>query len=287
MEQSEKLSKRERKKLNREEKKSKEQSSGMKNKLVVVAGIIAVAAGAFWLMYRSGTSAPDLPEVADRLTTEVTAEDNVYGPEDAIVTLVSYEDFQCPACAAYHPIVEQMAGEFADDLRIVQRHFPLRSIHRHAQIASQAAEAAAQQGKFWPMTSLLFTRQSVWGSIRDPRSTFLEYAQELELDVAAFETYMNSDEARDKVNSDYESGIAMGVNSTPTFFLNGQRIQNPQGYDAFRQLIQAEIDKAMAQAPANGTEEESVENDTEVVDQEASEESEIADETEEELPAGI
>jgi protein-disulfide isomerase len=237
------LSKRDRKRKNKEEKKSSEDKSSMQNKLMVVGAIVAVAVGAFWLMYRGGGSeedTTDTPQVTS--PDEVTTEDHVKGAENAIVTIVEYGDFQCPACGSYQPIVKQLADEFSEDLRVVFRHFPLNSIHRHAQIASQAAEAAADQGYFWEMHDILFERQEDWSNVRDPRSLFVEYADELTMNTEQFEAYMNSDAARDTVKANYDGGFAAGIDSTPTFYINGDKVSNPQGLEPFRALVQQIID---------------------------------------------
>lgn len=254
MDEDQELSKRERKKLNREKKVESESKSGLTNKLMVVGAIVAVAAGAFWFMYRGGEDKSTVETPITASPDEVSAEDHSKGPETAIVTLVGYEDFQCPACAAYHPVISQLAEEFPNDLRIVSRHFPLRSIHRHAQIAAQAAEAASNQGKFWEMGDILFERQDEWSNARDPRSLFKEYAEQLSLNADEFESYMNSNEARDAVNADYNSGIAAGISSTPTFYINGEIIVNPQGLEPFRALIQQKIDEIKGESSENNPE---------------------------------
>jgi protein-disulfide isomerase len=224
--------------LNKEKSSSEVKKNSSLNKLAVVGGVIALAAGAFWFIYRGGSPAPSESISTPSSPSEVTSDDRTKGPENALVTLIEYGDYQCPACAAYNSIVSQIADEFKNDLRVVHRHFPLRSIHRNAQIASQAAEAAGDQGMFWEMNDILYSRQNDWKDVRDPRSIFKEYADELTLNVEQFENYMNSDAAKNKVNSDYNSGVAVGIDSTPTFFLNGEKIgTNPQGLEPFRQLI--------------------------------------------------
>lgn len=236
MEQEE-LTKRERKKLNRE-KSEEETKPSVTSKLPVVGAIVALALGAFLLMYKGGNPAPQPQETPAVLSAvEISPEDHTKGPENALVTLVEYGDFQCPACASYQPVVDQLAEEFKDDLRVVYRHFPLRSIHKHAQISAQAAEAAADQGYFWEMYKLLYERQDDWINTRDPRSLFKEYAEELTLNLDQFEEYMNSQDAKAKVDADYNSGNAAGLNSTPTFFVNGEKIVNPKSIDEFREVI--------------------------------------------------
>jgi len=255
MEEDQEISKRERKKLNKEKKESSETKSSIQNKLIVVGGIIALAVGAFWFMYKGGSNGTEPTETPQIVApTEVTAEDHSKGPEEALVTLVEYGDFQCPACASYQPIVDQLAEEFENDLQIVYRHFPLRSIHKHAQASAAAAEAAAEQGKFWEMYDILYQRQDDWAALRDPRSTYVGYADELGLDTKQFEDYMNSSEAKAKVDADYDGGFAAGINSTPTFYLEGSKVQNPQGLEPFRELIQQVID-------SKKSEDENVENE--------------------------
>ncbi len=253
MEETE-ITKRERKKLNREQNKSSS-PSGSTNKLLVVGAIIAAAAGLFWLMYKGGGGgeAP-VPTQASTSPSEVSSNDHAKGPEDAKVTLIEYADFQCPACAAYQPIVKQLSEEFPDDLRVVHRHFPLRSIHKHAQISSQASEAAADQGAFWEMAEILYTRQDDWVNVRDPRSTFKDYASELTLNVEQFDKYMNSDEAKSKVNDSYNAAFVMGLDSTPTFFINGNKIESPRSLDEFREAIAAEISKLAPASPEASSE---------------------------------
>lgn len=243
------LSKRDRKKLNREAHSEAETKSPITNKLLTVAAIVVLGAGAFWFMYK-GDSPSGSTENTEAITpANVSEEDYAKGPGNAVVTLVEYGDFQCPACAAYHPIVSQLADELKDDLRVVYRHFPLNSIHRHAQIAAQAAEAAGEQEKFWEMHDILFERQDDWVNVRDPRSLFKEYATELELNVEQFDTFMNSSEAKARVDADYKSGVAAAIQSTPTFYVNGEKIEGPQGFEPFKALIQAKIDELKTANP--------------------------------------
>src|SRR5690606_29220292 len=103
------------------------------------------------------------------------------GSLDAKVTVVEFGDMQCPACASAHPVVKQIINEYGDnpDFNFVFRHFPLSSIHPHAQISAEAVEAAGDQGKFWEMHDLLFTRQSEWASGGNPLDKFVAYAGEL------------------------------------------------------------------------------------------------------------
>lgn len=238
------LSKRERKKLNKLTAASDTHKKYSKNKLLTVGAIIALATAFFLFINRSGSNSNSSTGASDVISTEISAEENSKGPEDAAVTLVEYADFQCPACASYFPLVEQLSKEYSDKMRIVSRHFPLRSIHKHAQISAQAAEAAAKQEKYWEMASLLYKKQDEWSNTRDPRGLFKQYAEELSLNLNQFEKDMNSSEAKAKVDADYESALSLGINSTPTFYLNGNKIDSPKNYEDFKQKIEEIIKEA-------------------------------------------
>jgi protein-disulfide isomerase len=166
----------------------------------------------------------------------------VTGNKESKVVLIEYSDFQCPACAFYHPIVQSILKEFGDRIQFVYRHFPLKSLHANAQRAAFAAEAAGKQGKFWEMQSLLFERQGDWKESNDIKTIFESYASSLSLDIEKFRSDFSSDAVEEKVDRDAESAIALDVNSTPTFFLNGQKIKSPLGYDQLRSLIQNALD---------------------------------------------
>lgn len=149
------------------------------------------------------------------------------------VVLVEYSDFQCPACAAYYPALQQLYNEFGGDVRFVYRHYPILQIHPNAELAARAAEAAGMQGKFWEMHDKLFEGQQLWAemSASDAASVFLDFAREIGLDADQFQADMYSAEAAERVEADYRSGTAAGVVGTPTFFLNGRRIRgtSPDG----------------------------------------------------------
>jgi len=178
-----------------------------------------------------------------KLNKAVSADEWIKGEKNSKVTLVEYSDFQCPACRAWEPEVESIMSEFGTHIRLVYRNFPLRQLHPNSQIAAQAAEAAGMQGKFWEMHNLLFQNQKAWApqpseSVKD---AFATYAGQLGLNVEQFKNDMNSDKAAGFVNDDESGGEASGVDSTPTFFLNGSEIK-PQNNDDFRKLIRDAID---------------------------------------------
>lgn len=137
------------------------------------------------------------------------------------VVVVEFSDFQCPACRAAQGLVDQLEGR--EGIKLVYRHFPLSTIHKNAQLAAEAAEAAQAQGKFWEMHDLLFERQQEWAEEKNPETKFIEYAGELELDKDIFTKALVGHAYRDLVISDYQEGLRLKVNATPTFFVNGRK----------------------------------------------------------------
>ena len=194
---------------------------------------VVVLVGAVWGMIKlAGRSGQQTPLSIG----SVSESDWTRGSKEARAVLIEYGDFQCPACGAYFPIVKRLEEEFGADLQFVYRHFPLRQIHKNAQLAAQAAEAAGKQSKFWEMHDKLFENQPAWSNSSDAESLFIQYAQSLGLNIDQFKDDLDLNAVEDKVKNDYASGADVGVNSTPTFFLNGKQIK-PKDYDEFRNLI--------------------------------------------------
>ncbi|CAN5519885.1 DsbA family protein [soil metagenome] len=150
------------------------------------------------------------------LVLPVSESDHALGPPEAPVTLVEYGDYECPDCLNAFPMVRQLQERFGDRLRFVFRHFPRNSIHPHAGVAAQAAEAAALQGKFWEMHEALFRNQQRLGDI-----DFGNLALKIGAELYGFESSITSDRVVRRVDQDYQSGQQSGVRGTPTFFING------------------------------------------------------------------
>lgn len=215
----------------------------MKKNLIIVVSLLALAAFVIFL-YRISDENAGNPLLGKQ-------EGAVLGPESAKVTLTEYSDLQCPACASYAPIIKQLSSDFPDDLKIVYVHFPLVSIHKNTLPAAYAAEAAGKQGKFWDMINILFSRQSEWERLSDPRPSFQSYAQTLGLNADQFITDSSSDEAKNTVAAQLKSAEDLGLSSTPTFYLNEEKLSNPGSYEEFKKLIEEAIAKARAeQAPS-------------------------------------
>lgn len=172
----------------------------------------------------------------------VTVEDYKKGAPDSGVVLVEYLDFECEACGAYYPIIKNLEEKFDKEITFVARYFPLPG-HRNGLTAALAVEAAARQGKFWEMHDLLFERQKEWGEKQAATPEVFEgFAQELGLDMEKFRADVVSPEVKARVQRDMDSGRALGVNSTPSFFLNGERLQNPQSEQEFWKILETAVD---------------------------------------------
>ena len=156
------------------------------------------------------------------------ARDHVQGSSDAPIQLVEYGDYQCPYCGEAYRIVKALQQTLGNDLLFAFRNFPLTQAHPRAFRAACAAEAAALQDAFWPMHDLLYENQR----FLDDEHLF-EYAEQCDLDLAAFERDLDSEDVAERVRSDFLSGARSGVNGTPTFFVNGHRYDGSWQPDVF------------------------------------------------------
>ncbi|MBI2050959.1 MAG: thioredoxin domain-containing protein [Parcubacteria group bacterium] len=217
----------------REQRQHAERGRTVKTWAAWIAAIAVIALGLAWLVASSNSqgSAEAPPP------SEIAARDWTHGSEAAPAQIIEYSDFQCPACGAYYPIIKQLTQEFGEDLRFAYRHFPLNAIHPNAEPAARAAEAAGIQGRFWEMHDALFENQSAWSGAGNPFDLFAQYANGIGLDAAQFEADYESSAVKDAVRAHESAGRRLGVNGTPTFVLNGERIENPQSYEAFRDLL--------------------------------------------------
>ena len=159
--------------------------------------------------------------------------DHFRGPIDAPVTVVEYGDFECPYCGRAEPVVRELLQEFGD-VRYVWRHLPLSDVHANAQLAAEAAEAAARQDAFWEMHDLLFKHQD---ALR-PRD-LISYAQELGLDFERFTDDLREHAGSARVAEDVDSADLSGVSGTPTFFINGRRHYGAYDIAALSQAVRA------------------------------------------------
>lgn len=162
------------------------------------------------------------------------------GSKTAKVTVVEFADFQCPACARVHPIIKQILEEYTSDMRFVYRHFPLPQ-HKNAKRAARASEAAGEQNKFWEMYDLLYENQNTWSENDGADKIFIGYAKQLQLNTEKFEKSLRSDKFDSKIQEDLRDGQVLGVNSTPTIFINNKKQNDVFDYASFKKLVEEEI----------------------------------------------
>lgn len=216
------------------------------------AATVAILAG---LVYFSRQERLDVSGVdAAKVITEDTAEetgsmlpDNTRGNKDSKVVLVEYGDYSCSGCAALEGRLKPVIEEFEDDVVFVFRHFPLTSIHPNSMLAASYAEAAGFQGKYWEFHEVLFANYQAWSSIgvdsRDDKMR--EYAGALDLDMDKLAEDLKDRRISQKINFNLQLGRDIGVNATPTLFLNGERLgQEVSDMDKMRETLQKAIDDA-------------------------------------------
>jgi protein-disulfide isomerase len=163
-----------------------------------------------------------------QLRPPVGDEDHAQGPADAPVTLVEYGDYECPHCGRAAPIVQRVQRHFGDRLRFVFRNFPLTEVHEHADHAAQAAESAAAHGgeeAFWAMHDAIYAHQQD-GPDALGDAALGRYAREAGVDARTVLDDVRADRFAERVQRDFMSGVRSGVNGTPTFFINGARLDS-------------------------------------------------------------
>ena len=167
-----------------------------------------------------------------QLKVMVNEMDHHRGSLNAPAKLVEYGDFQCPYCAAAYIELEPLVEEFKREICFVFRQFPLTNIHPFAELAARAAEAAGEQGQFWPMHHRLFENFSVLSE-----ETIFSLAESLNLDPPLFAKDVLRPDLLEKIHLDFSGGVRSGVNGTPTLFLNAQRFNRPISYGACKRAL--------------------------------------------------
>lgn len=210
--------------------------------VIIVILLIFVGVYAF-----SGNKSNNKTENSNTLTNHVE------GTSPSGVTLVEYGDYQCPFCGQYYPIVKQVQAEYADKIVFQFRNFPLVGAHPNAFAGARAAEAAALQNKFWEMHDLLYENQSVWSGVTDPTEVFNGYAQQLGLNVTQFKSDYASSKVNDLINADMAEGNRLNVTGTPSFFIDGKKVEISQSVQNFEKVINAELAKKGSATSAGST----------------------------------
>lgn len=170
---------------------------------------------------------------------------NYYGKEDSPVTVTEFVDFQCEACYAYYPYVKQAKEKYKDQVKFQVRYFPITSGHQFAFQAARAAEAAARQGKFWEMHDKLFEGQKTWEQTQNPQTYFDQYAEAIGLDMNKYKADRDSADVAAVINKDLADVKELGGSGTPTFAINGKKIDKTEPtLEALSKMIEDALKEA-------------------------------------------
>jgi protein-disulfide isomerase len=194
-------------------------------RIVLLTGVLALIA----LLVTFILTSPDRQSADAEVVREDSHVLNQAADEKAV--LVEFLDFECEVCRAYYPTVEQLREEYPDDLTLVMRYFPIPG-HTNSTTAAVAVEAAASQGQLEPMYRQMYETQAEWGEAQDSKAdVFRGFAQELGLDMDQYDDAVADPATTERVQSDFDEGRALGVSGTPTFFLDGERLEvgTPEG----------------------------------------------------------
>ncbi len=212
-------------------------------KILLGIAILVIIGGVLLAIFANPQ--PEQPGQTVDSNSLIRESSHMTGKKDSKVTVVEFGDFQCPACGAAHPEVKAVLEQYKDNpnVNFVFRNFPLDTIHPNAHISAEAAEAAGAQGKYWEMHDMLYEKQNEWSASLTPLDFFAQYATQLGLNVDEFKTAIQQRRFADVINTDYKDGETAGVNSTPTFFINGTKQNKVLQRDELKSLIEAELAK--------------------------------------------
>jgi len=178
---------------------------------------------------------------------QVTAEDHVRGPDDAPVTILEYGDYECPYCRGAFRDVRRLVDEHPAHIRFVFRNFPIPQLHPHAEQAAEAAEAAAAQGRFWEMHDLLLQPYSHLDT-----ESLVSYAEVIGLDIGRFRGELTDQAHAAKIQADIAEGVRNGVNATPKFYVNGQRVDGKVPLEHLVELVETAVSAERANPASEG-----------------------------------
>lgn len=215
---------------------------------IIFAAVCVAVLGA--LVYFSNNNRVDVSSVDANAIQSANSQsgnigDHVFGKTGSKVTLIEYGDYQCPGCGNAYPKVKAISEKYQGQLAFVFRNFPITSLHPNARAAAAAAEAAGLQGKFWQMHNMLYEGQSSWENLNASERTdfFVDYAKQLGLNTDTFKTDLSNEKINQKISYDQALAKKVNVTGTPTFYLNGQEIDQDTWADQtkFDQRIATEL----------------------------------------------
>lgn len=223
-------------------------SPSSSRRVVAFAGVIVligVSAGYAVISYtlknqkRQGVPAPSASVTQEPTPEELVARQNVWTSDDPVrgnmkaqVSIVEFSDFECPYCREEYPIIKQLLAAYGAQIRFQYRDFPITEAHPHAQSAAEAAECASAQSKFWEYHDLLFEHQDSL-----TREDLGRYARDTGLNLKLFNQCIDGRTKADEVIEDFNDGRAMGVNGTPTFFINGAKYAGVFSFEELSSIV--------------------------------------------------
>ena len=242
--QDQSLTKRQRRKLRKQEKVRERESQTRRKtmtKWIIIVFILVLAGGLGYFFVGASSSDNNSQNVNVASGTDINSGNNPYlGGENASVVITEFSDFSCPACAAAAPLAEQLVEEYGDQIKVVFNGFNLR--HQWSAKSLEAGECAFQQGRFWEYYDLIFLQQSEWVGADDALDKFKLYAQQLGLNEEAFSACLDSGRMAGEVARDTNVAQSEKINSTPTFYINGQKLVGVKPIAEFKRIIDEELD---------------------------------------------
>jgi len=207
---------------------------------IVIAIVLVIGFVLFALTRPESTTTPQTSTQITEADKAALRTGNGVGNANSKVVVTEFGDYQCPACGAWHPFIKDtVIPQFQDRVLFVFKNFPLTKPHPNAQTASQAVEAAALQGKFWEMHSLMYETQEEWSSLRDPGAKFEEYARRIGLNIDQWKKDKDSAKVKDLIKADVALGEKLELPGTPSFLVNGQIIKTNSEEDLINAINQA------------------------------------------------
>jgi protein-disulfide isomerase len=205
----------------------------------ILTGILVAVVGGMIALFIVANQSPPAP-TGDK---DKIIRDSSHKEGSGSVQLVEFGDYQCPACGSAEPNVEQLMKEYDGKVTLYFRNFPLTQVHKNALEGAEAAEAAADQGKFWEMHNKLYAAQKDWSEDADPTDKLVGYAKDLGLDTDKFKKALQDEQFKSFIDQDLADANAMGLNSTPTFFINGTKLSGGFDYATLRDAVESALKK--------------------------------------------
>lgn len=199
---------------------------------VGLAAVVIIGGG---ILAYNAALPQNIPAADPNLLVKKDSHSTEQGTRNYTITIVEFGDYQCPACGYVEPMIEKLLAEYPQ-AKLVFRNFPLPG-HQNAMIAAEAAEAAGAQGKFWEMHNAIYLNQEIWSKMETPMDAFVEMAKKLNLDLEKFKQDVQNHAHVERINKDRDDGVALGVNSTPTFYINGRKYLGGNSYVTLKLAI--------------------------------------------------